>query len=220
MFDNVGVGLTTGRTPHTVEEMAQDAVVFAETLGRRQVDLLGFSLGGFVAQEVALTRPALVRRLILAGTGPQGAPRMHGWREDITSHALMDQPDAEDLLYIFFPHSESGRQDGGRFLGRIFQRVEGRDQTVSLATRDAQYDAVVRWGIPDITKLQRLTGIRQPTLILQGDDDLMIPTIGSHTMAGLIPHAQLHIFPASAHASLFQNSERAAVLVTEFLTRD
>ena len=198
--------------------MAEDALVFADALGLTRVDMLGYSIGGFIAQEIALTRPDFVRRLILAGTGPQGAPRMHGWREDIAEHARIDEPGGEDLLYIFFSPTESSQGLGMQFLGRIFQRTEDRDTPTSLATRDAQYDAIVRWGIPDFTKLQRLTGIRQPTLVLQGDDDQMIPTIGSHTLAGLIPDAKLVIFPDAAHGSVFQYPNEAAETISTFLS--
>ena len=218
LFDNAGVGGSSGTTPSTVEQMAQDALAFVDALELRRIDLLGYSIGGFLAQDIALGRPDLVRRLVLAGTGPQGAPGMHGWREDIADHARRDEPGAEDLLHIFFAHTPTGQTKGGEFLGRIFRRTEGRDAPTSLATRDAQYEAVVRWGVPDLSKLQRLTGIRQPTLVLQGDDDLMIPTRGSHTMAGLIPDARLTIFPDAAHGALFQCSQEAATAIDEFLT--
>lgn len=218
MFDNTGVGATSGSTPSSVAQMARDAIVFLEALELDRVDLLGFSLGGFVAQDIALTRPALVRRLILAGTGPKGAPRMHGWREDIEDHSRRTSPTPEDLLYIFFAHTETSAARGVEFLRRISARTEDRDAPTTIQTRDAQYDAVLEWGIPDIAALQRLTGIRQPTLVIQGDDDLMIPTPGSHTLAGLIPDARLRIYPDAAHASLFQYPDQVAADIQAFLT--
>src|SRR6478736_5502607 len=115
-FDNVGVGGTTGTTPNTVEAMAHDAIAFLEALKLEQVDLLGFSLGGFVAQEIALLRPSLVRKLILAGTGPQGGPVMHGWRKDIADNARVDQAGAEQLLYIMFRHTPSSQAKGVEYL--------------------------------------------------------------------------------------------------------
>jgi pimeloyl-ACP methyl ester carboxylesterase len=217
-FDNTGVGRTTGRTPSTVAEMARDAIVFLEALELEVVDLLGFSLGGFVAQEIALIRPALVRRLVLAGTGPKGAPGMHGWRQDIADHARAPQPGAEHVLYIFFVHTETSQAKGIESLQRVFAPREDLDAPTDLATRDAQYDAVLEWGIPDIAALQRLTGIRQPTLIIQGDNDLMIPTPMSHILAGLIPDAQIRIYPDAAHASLFQYPEQAAQDIQQFLS--
>ena len=218
LVDNVGVGASTGRVPSTVAEMARDALAFTDALGLRSFDLFGFSLGGFVAQELALLRPWAVRNLVLAGTGPKGAPAMHGWREDIERESRHDVPTPANLLYIFFAHSDSSRALGVEFLQRISARTEGRDAPTTPAVRDAQYDAVLEWGIPSIAALERLTAIRQPTLVLQGDDDLMIRTPGSHTLAGLIPNARLHIFPDAAHASIFQYPQQAAALVREFLS--
>jgi pimeloyl-ACP methyl ester carboxylesterase len=218
LFDNAGVGLSNGSVPSTVAQMARDAIVFLEALNVKQADLLGFSLGGFVAQELALIRPALVRRLVLAGTGPKGAPGMHGWREDIADHARRPEPSGEDLLFIFFAHTQTSQAKGVEFLGRFMQRGVERDQPSSLAARDAQYDAVLDWGIPDHGQLQRLTAIRQPTFVIQGDDDLMIPTRLSHLMAGLIPNARIKIYPDSAHAFLFQYPVEVAGDVDTFLS--
>ncbi|WP_127502799.1 alpha/beta fold hydrolase [Actinoplanes solisilvae] len=217
LVDYAGVGSSSGSPAHSVSLTTAQILAFTDALGLDEIDLLGFSLGGFVAQEIALVRPRLVRRLVLAGTGPKGAPDMHGWRADIESHACANVNDAADLLYIFFAHTETSQALGKEFLGRIFARTENRDAPTTVEVRDAQYDAIVEWGIPDHGALQRLTGIRRPTLILQGDDDLMIPTKGSHTMAGLIPGARLRIFPDAAHASLFQYAAEAAKEVNDFL---
>ncbi|GAA2896607.1 alpha/beta hydrolase [Streptosporangium fragile] len=217
LVDYPGVSSSTGQPAHTVAETARQIIAFTDALGLTQVDLLGFSLGGFVAQDIALVRPHLVRRLILAGTGPKGAPGMHGWRQDIADHARADEPGGEDLLYIFFAHTETSQAKGVEFLGRFLQRDQDRDAPSSLAARDAQYDAVLEWGVPDHAALQRLTGIRSPTLILQGDDDLMIPTKASHLMAGLIPDARIRIYPDAAHAFLFQYPGEVAKDIAAFL---
>jgi pimeloyl-ACP methyl ester carboxylesterase len=219
LVDNAGVGASTGTVPSTVAAMARDLLAFTDALGVRTFDLFGFSLGGFIAQELALLRPWAVRLLVLAGTGPSGAPTMHGWRDDIQREARHDVSTAESLLYIFFAHTDTSRALGVEFLGRISARTE-RDLPTTTAVRDAQYDAILDWGIPDFGRLERLTGIRQPTLILQGDDDLMIRTPGSHTLAGLIPDARLHIFPDAAHASIFQYPEEASRLVREFISEN
>ncbi|CAM5714911.1 Alpha/beta hydrolase OS=Streptomyces fumanus OX=67302 GN=GCM10018772_56760 PE=4 SV=1 [Streptomyces fumanus] len=208
---------STGTPAKTVAELARQVIDFTVALGLERIDLLGFSLGGFAAQDVALVRPRLVRRLVLAGTGPKGAPGMHGWREDIETHARAEVPTGEDLLYIFFAPTETSRAKGVEFLGRFLARTEDRDVPSSLASRDAQYDAVLEWGVPDHSALQRLTGIQAPTLILQGDDDRMIPTKASHLMAGLIPDARIRIYPDAAHASLFQYPQEAAADVNAFL---
>lgn len=217
LVDYAGVGSSSGAPSGSVAETARQIIAFTEALGLDRVDLLGFSLGGFVAQEIALVRPRLVRRLVLAGTGPKGAPGMHAWRADIESHARATVNDADDLLYIFFAHTETSQALGREFLGRIFRRTEDRDAPTTVAVRDAQYDAIVEWGVPDHAALQRLTGIRMPTLILQGDDDLMIPTKGSHIMAGLIPDARIRVYPDAAHASLFQYPAEAAKDINGFL---
>src|SRR3954464_14623829 len=182
LVDAPGVGASTGAPKHTVAETARSILAFLDALGLRQIDLLGFSLGGFVAQDVALMRPWAIRRLVLVGTGPKGAPGMHGWRDDIQENSRHDEGSGEDLLYIFFAHTETSQAKGMEFLGRFLQRAEDRDPMTTRAVREAQYDAVLEWGIPNHAALQRLTGIAGPTLILQGDDDLMIPTKASHLM--------------------------------------
>jgi pimeloyl-ACP methyl ester carboxylesterase len=216
-FNNVGVASTGGTTPNTVTEMARDAIVFIDALKLDVVDLLGFSLGGFVAQEIALLRPYLVHRLILAGTGPQGGPLMHGWRKDIADAARIDQIGAEPLLYIMFKQTPTSQAKGMEYLGRFMERKD-RDASSTLAMRDAQYDAVVEWGIPDHSKLQRLAAISQPTLVANGDDDLMCPPRLTHLMGGLIPNAQVKIYPDAGHGFLWQHHKEFGADVNAFLS--
>jgi pimeloyl-ACP methyl ester carboxylesterase len=217
LVDYPGAGSSGGEFGPTITDTARQMIAFVTALELSEVDLLGFSIGGFVAQEMALIRPALVRRLILAATGPKGAPGMHGWRQDIAQNARLEPGTGESLLYIFFAHTETSQAKGMEFLGRFMARSENRDAPTSVALRDAQYDAIVEWGIPDHAALQRLTAISQPTLIIQGDGDLMIPTKLSHLMAGLIPDAQIRIYPDAAHAFLFQEPEQVAADVSDFL---
>jgi pimeloyl-ACP methyl ester carboxylesterase len=219
LVDYPGVGSSTGELSHTIASTARQMIAFADALGLVEIDLLGFSIGGFVAQEIALVRPTLVRRLVLAATGPKGAPGMHGWRDDIAA-AARGESKPENLLYIMFAHTEASQAKGMEFLGRFMERQEGRDAPTSDAVRDAQYDAIVEWGIPDHAALQRLTGIKSPTLVIQGDDDLMIPTKLSHLMAGLIPDAQIRIYPDAAHGFLFQYPTEVAAEVNAFLAGD
>ncbi len=219
LVDYAGVGSSTGEPSHTIASTARQMIAFADALGLAQIDLLGFSIGGFVAQEMALVRPTLVRRLVLAATGPKGAPGMHGWRDDIAA-AARGESKPENLLYIMFAHTEASQGKGMEFLGRFMERKEGRDAPTSDAARDAQYDAIVEWGIPNHAALQRLTGISSPTLVIQGDGDLMIPTKLSHLMAGLIPDAQIRIYPDSAHGFLFQYPTEVAAEVNTFLAGD
>jgi pimeloyl-ACP methyl ester carboxylesterase len=216
LVDYPGLGASGGAFGPTIADTARRLIAFVDALGLSQVDLLGFSIGGFVAQEIALIRPALVRRLVLAATGPTGAPGMHGWRDDIAA-AARGESKPETLLYIIFAHTEASQQKGMEFLGRFMQREDGRDAPTDDAARDAQYDAIVEWGIPDHAALQRLTGITSSTLIIQGDGDLMIPTKLSHLMAGLIPDAQIRIYPDAAHGFLFQYPTEVAGDVNAFL---
>jgi pimeloyl-ACP methyl ester carboxylesterase len=217
LVDYPGVGASSGEFGPSIADAARSMIAFATALDLTDVDLLGFSIGGFVAQEIALLRPALMRRLVLAATGPKGGPVMHGWVDDIAEAARVDESTTESLLHIFFAPTDTSRAKGAAFLGRFMARSEDRDPPATLAARDAQYDAIVEWGIPDHGALQRLTAIDCPTLIIQGDDDRMIPTPLSHLMAGLIPDAQIRIYPDSAHAFLFQEPERVAADVKAFL---
>jgi pimeloyl-ACP methyl ester carboxylesterase len=216
LVDYPGVGSSGGAFGPAIADAARQLIAFTDALGLTEIDLLGFSIGGFVAQDIALLRPDLVRRLVLAATGPKGGPGMHGWREDIAA-AARGESSPQNLLYIMFAHTDASQAKGKEFLGRFLQRQDGRDVPTSDAARDAQYDAVVEWGIPDHGALQRLTGIECPTLIIQGDNDLMIPTKLSHLMAGLIPNAQIRIYPDAAHGFLFQYPGEVAAAVNAFL---
>jgi pimeloyl-ACP methyl ester carboxylesterase len=216
LVDYPGVGSSTGEPNDSIASTARQMIAFIAALGLDEIDLLGFSIGGFIAQEIALIRPTLIRRLVLAATGPKGAPGMHGWSADIAASARGESK-PENLLYIMFAHTETSKAKGMEFLSRFMERREGRDVPTSDAARDAQYDAIVEWGVPDHAALQRLTGIKSPTLIIQGDNDLMIPTKLSHLMAGLIPDAQIRIYPDAAHGFLFQYPAEVASEVGTFL---
>lgn len=217
VFDNTGVGASTGTTPSTVEEMADDAIAFILALGFDQVDLFGYSLGGFVAQDVAVTQPGLVRKLVLAGTGPKGAPGMERWSDDVEAAVVADETGADGVLRVFYAPTNTSQEAGAASLGRIYGWQDGRDEDVSLATKDAQYDAVRNWGKRDWDAVARLADLRQPTLVLQGDDDVMIPTKASHVLAGLIPDSRLRIFPDASHGSVFQYADEAAAETLRFL---
>jgi pimeloyl-ACP methyl ester carboxylesterase len=219
-FDNAGVGGSAGTTPGTIEQMARDALVFLTALELSQVDLLGFSIGSFVAQEIALARPAIVRRLVLASSAPQGAAGMHGWAPKVISAIGTPDTAPEAYLDVFFAQSADSRQAGQDALKRMYARTEDRDATTSWATREAQYDAVCTWGIPDHGKLQRVAAMSMPVLVANGDSDPMIPPHYSYLLAGLIPQAQVRIYPDAAHGFLFQHHARFADDVGAFLTAD
>ncbi|MGW4905510.1 alpha/beta fold hydrolase [Streptomyces sp. NPDC004270] len=218
-FDNTGVGGSSGMTPNTVERMAYDAIAFVEALDLGgQVDVLGFSLGSFVAQQIALTRPALVRRLVLASSAPQGAAGMHGWAPEVIGAIGEPETSPEDYLSVFFTPSPAGVQAGGQAARRIYgARSADRDAATSWATRQAQYDAVCTWGIPDHTKLQRLGALTMPVFVANGDSDPMILPHYSHLLAGLIPRARVKIYPDAAHGFLFQHHAEFAADVDAFL---
>jgi pimeloyl-ACP methyl ester carboxylesterase len=215
-FDNTGVGGSSGRTPCTVAEMARDAIAFLDALDLAQVDVLVFSLGSFVAQDLALTRPTLVRRLVLASSAPQGAPGMHGWAKWVIDSVGEPEIVPAKILDVFYTQSAESRDAGAQASGRMFARKE-LDTPTSWQTRQAQYDAVCAWGIPDIALLERVTAIQAPVFVANGDSDPMILPRYSHLLAGLIPDAEIEIYPDAAHGFLFQHHERFAYDVTRFL---
>ena len=218
MFDNTGVGGSSGQTPDTVGQMARDAVAFITALGLGQADILGFSIGSFVAQEIALIRPAIVRRLVLASAAPQGAAGMHGWAPEVIGAVGTPQTSPEGFLGVFFTRSAASRQDGQESLRRMSARTDDRDTPATWQTREAQYDAVCTWGIPDHALLQRLSCLQMPVFVANGDSDPMILPHYSHLLAGLIPQARVKIYPDSAHGFLFQHHAEFSRDVDDFLS--
>ena len=217
-FDNAGVGGSTGTTPETVEQMARDAIAFLVAMDLGQVDLLGFSIGSFVAQEIALRRPAIVRRLILASAAPQGAAGMHGWAPEVIGAIGTPETSPEEYIGVFFARSSSSRQAGQEAMQRMYARTEDRDTATNWATREAQYDAVCTWGIPDHALLQRLSCLQLPVFVANGDSDPMILPHYSYLLAGLIPQARVKIYADSAHGFLFQHHLDFAADVEAFLS--
>jgi len=216
--DNAGVGLSTGTVPRNITAMARDAIAFTDALHLTRIDLLGYSIGGMIAQELTLLRPPLVRRLVLAGTGPQGGQLMHGWISDVAAIANAENNGPADLLNLFFEVTETSRQKGKEYLQRFTARREGRDDPTGLGVRDAQYDAITEWGIPDPSRLNRLAGITQPVLITAGDNDTMIPTVNAYLMAQHLPDARVRVYPDAGHGFLFQWPEQFAGMVASFLS--
>jgi pimeloyl-ACP methyl ester carboxylesterase len=216
-FDNVGVGGSSGTTPHRIDQMAIDAIEFVTALELEQIDLLGFSIGSFVAQEIALTRPALLRKVILASSAPKGAAGMHGWAPEVIDAVGKPEPDPDGYLRVFFAESASSRSAGQQALQRIFGPRSDPDQPTTWQTREAQYDAVCDWGIPDHSLLQRVSAIDMPVFVANGDSDPMILPRYSYLLAGLLPDARLKIYPDSAHGFLFQHAAEFAADVGAFL---
>jgi pimeloyl-ACP methyl ester carboxylesterase len=217
-FDNRGVAATSGRTPSTIAQMALDAIDFIDALDVGEVDLLGFSIGSFLAQEIALIRPAAVRKVVLASSAPKGASGMHGWAPAVIGAVGKPETSGEEYLSVFFSGSDASRAAGQEVLGRLFGvRTADRDADVSWQTRLAQYDAVCRWGEPNHSLLERVSAIDKPVFVANGDSDPMILPHYSYLLAGLIPGARLKIYPDSAHGFLFQHHAEFAADVDAFL---
>jgi pimeloyl-ACP methyl ester carboxylesterase len=220
-FDNVGVGATTGTTPNTVEAMAHGASAFLEAMDVQRVDLLGFSIGSFVAQEIALVRPDVLRRVVLASASPQGAAGMHGWAPEVIGAVGAPETTPQGYISVFFAPTDTSREAGRQAAGRIFGgRTTDRDEPTTWQTRQAQYDAVRAWGIPNHSLLQRVAAIDLPVFIANGDSDPMILPRYSYLLAGLLPDARVKIYPDSAHGFLFQHHSEFAADVNAFLTED
>ena len=216
-FDNRGVGASTGTTPKTIQAMAKDAVVFIRALGLTEVDLLGFSMGGMIAQVIAQDEPQLVRKLILAGTGPAGG-------EGITNVTKLSHLDTLRALltlqdpkqFLFFTRTPNGRQAGKRFLTRLKERTTNRDKAISLKSYFAQLDAIHSWGLE---RPHDLSVVRQPVLVANGESDRMVPTKNSLDLARRLPDSDLVIYPDAGHGGIFQFHEQFVAEAIAFLKR-
>jgi pimeloyl-ACP methyl ester carboxylesterase len=215
VFDNRGVGGTPGRVPATVEAMADDALGFVRALGLDQVDLLGFSLGGFVAQVLASREPRLVRRLILAGTGPAGFDGVGQLNRRLltdTTQGAVTLRDPKPLL--FFTRTPAGRAAAADYMARIGERSEDRVRRTTLRAAARQLLAIRNWGAREPMDLSR---IGQQTLVANGEDDRMLATRGSFELAHRIPNARLVIYPDAGHGGVFQHHDRFVAEVLAFL---
>lgn len=206
LFDNAGVGSSSGPTPTTVRAMAHDAVAFIGALELTQVDLLGFSLGGFVAQAVAADHPDLVRRVILAGTGPEGGEGIDQLGA-VLARGQARSP-AEPRLYLFFDESDVSQRAGRAFIERQAQRVTDRDPNSTGRAVAAQFAAIVSWGRTPASQSEApLRMVTQPALVVNGKTDVMVPTLNSYTLFQQLPNARLVLYPDSGHGALFQYAD-------------
>ncbi|MGQ3285547.1 alpha/beta fold hydrolase [Bosea sp. (in: a-proteobacteria)] len=197
-----GMGATGGTAPVTVGEMARDAIAFVQALGLEKVDVLGFSMGGFVAQDIAMKTPGLVRKLILTGTGPAGGTGINkvgrvSW--PLIVRGLLTRRDPK--LYLFFTATENGRTAAKAFLQRLGERKEGRDREPAIGAFLRQLKAIKAWGNQAPQDLGR---IGSPVLVANGDNDIMVPTANSHDMARRFPNAELVIYGDAGHGGIFQ----------------
>ena len=214
-FDNRGIGSTGGKVPHTIAAMAADATAFIRALGHEQVDLIGFSLGGGVAQEVTLTHPELVRRLILTGTGVRGGggltkmPLIVGGAYTKAALTRLDP-----RHFLFFNRNPTGKRAATEYIARLQERTTDRDKPISHQARIAQLLAIREAGLGKPHELSRIT---QPTFVANGDNDVMVASSQSSALAERIPNAQLTIYPDSGHGGIFQYHHEFVPAVLEFL---
>jgi pimeloyl-ACP methyl ester carboxylesterase len=207
LFNNAGVASSSGETPTTIDAMADRAADFVCALGIAQLDVLGFSIGGFVAQAFTLRHSSLVRRLLLVGTGPRGGEPTRDPK--VALHAGASPAiGLEGFLYLFFSPSERGQSAGRAFWERRHLRKEDVDPPSSAQTMAAQISAIAEWGQVRGQRFAELQGITQPTLVVNGKNDVMIPTINSFTLQQALPNAHLILYPDSGHGSQFQYPER------------
>jgi len=217
VFDNRGVGATGGSVPHTIDAMAADAVAFIRALGHNQVDLLGFSLGGGIAQVITLEHPDLVRRVILAGTGPRGGggiekmPLIAGSAYTKAALTLRDP-----RHFLFFNRNASGKRAASEYMARLKERTEGRDKRITMQARLAQLKAIREAGLGTPHDLSKIT---QPVFVANGDNDVMVASSHSVDLARRIPDAKLTIYPDSGHGGVFQYHREFVPAVLEFLER-
>lgn len=217
VFDNRGIGASSGSAPKTIEEMADDATTFIKALGYEQVDLFGFSMGGMVSQEIVLKHPQLVRKLILAGTGPAGGEGISGvagvanW--DIMRGLFTFQ---DPKQFLFFTRTPRGIEAGKAFLARLQERSANRDKDIAISAYIAQLEALKTWGNKQPADL---SVIKQPVLVVNGDYDRMVPTVNSQELARRLPNSSLIIYPDAGHGGVFQYYAEFVPAALAFLAR-
>jgi pimeloyl-ACP methyl ester carboxylesterase len=214
-FDNRGVGASSGSTPRTIDEMASDAVTFIRGLGFDQVDLFGFSMGGMIAQLIAREEPQLVRKMIIAGTGPAGGEGIDGVTRisylDIARGLLTRQ---DPKQFLFFTRTPNGRRAGKEFLARLQERTSDRDKAISVRSFRAQLKAIHRWGQQQPADL---SSIHQPVLVMNGESDRMVPSKNSVDLDRRLSNSQLVLYPDAGHGGVFQFHEDFVKRALEFL---
>lgn len=219
LFDNAGVAGSTGETPDTIEAMSDGASAFMTALDLDKIDVLGFSIGGCVAQALAMRHPEHMRRLVLVGTAPRGG-EMADRHPDAGGVAGHPELTMEDYLFLFFEASEGSRAAGRDFWLRRHQRTVDVDPPISVQTAQAQRAALAEWNTPRGDRFGELEEITQPTLVINGNHDIMLPTINSYILSQRIPNAQLIVYPDSGHGSLFQYPSLFVSHVSRFLSAE
>jgi len=216
-FDYRGIGATTGKQGESLADMAKDAIAFIHALGYKQVDVLAFSMGGFITQEILLVEPSLIRKAILAGTGPRGGagiPAVVGRTYGDIFKGLISFRDPK--FYLFFNKNKIGKAAAKDFLSRLKERKENRDKKVKLYALKKQLRAIKKWGNE---KPMDLSVFKLPVFIANGDNDRMVPSILSNDMVKRFPNAILKIYPNSGHGGIFQYHEEFIPQAIDFLTK-
>jgi len=215
-FDQQGVGASTGKVPDTIEVAADDAYTFISALGHTAIDVFAFSMGGMIAQDLVMAHPQLVRRLVLTGTGPRGGKDMDKvvtttyW--DIL-RATLTRSDPKEFL--FFNRDRAGKKAGKAFVQRLAERTADRDKSISTKAFQTQLKAIQRFGRAAPSDLSTIS---QPTLIANGDNDRMVPSILSDDLRRRIAGSELIIYPNSGHGGIFQYHQEFVPIAVKFLT--
>lgn len=219
LVDYRGVGRSEGQTPDSVQGLAADIIAFIRALGLRQVDIFGFSLGGFVAQQVTLDAPNLVRRLLLVGTGPRGGESMQEYTPQVTE--IISRPNisgAQRRQELFFAPTATSQAAGKAWLERISARKTDREPDPTPQAVQAEFQAITQWGLIPSDRYASLKTIKQHTLVVNGGNDIMVPTVNSFVLQQNLPDARLILFPDSGHGSHFQYPHEFAEIAARFLS--
>jgi pimeloyl-ACP methyl ester carboxylesterase len=219
IFDNKGVAATGGQTPDTIGAIAKDAEAFIDALGLKKIDLLGFSMGGMVAQQITLDRPQLINRLVLLGTAPRGGHEIETFTPEVLAMFEVQHPtEFELLLDTLFSPTPTSQNAGNEFLQRVkYERTEGRDSKISDQVAPAQSAAITSWARMSPGDYSYLKAIKQPVFVLAGHNDVIFPTVNAFILQQNLPDAQLIIYPDSNHGAQYQFPELFAQQLTLFL---
>lgn len=218
VFDNRGVGASTGKPAQSIEQMADDAIAFIQAKGFKQVDLFGFSMGGMISQEIVLKQPNLIRKMVLSGTGPAGGSGIATVSRvanlDLVRGLITRQ---DPKVYLFFTRTDNGKAAAKDFISRINERTENRDKEITIKAYRAQLKALKKWGEK---KPVNLSVVQHSALIANGENDRMVPTFNTYDLAKRLPNSHLVIYPDAGHGGIFQYHDDFVKQTLEFLAKN